>query len=86
MSDKFELYDAATTELVNLAQDYDLGQIGKHSLPEIIAALRAAYKNPATHEKVFGVPPGRELARIREFLPAHQLLNIKPAGIWNGKL
>ncbi|HNY25279.1 MAG TPA: hypothetical protein PKJ33_01895 [Alphaproteobacteria bacterium] len=54
MLNKLESYDKATRELVLLAEDYEIPQIGKYSLPEIVSALRESFKNPETHKKVFG--------------------------------
>jgi len=53
MNEKIELYNRATDELVLLAHDYDLPQIGKFSFPEIVHLLRESFKHPLTHEKIF---------------------------------
>lgn len=54
MHNKLESYDKAMKELMLLAMDYEVPQIGKFSLEEMVFLLRESFKYKLTYKKVFG--------------------------------
>lgn len=54
MHNKLESYDKATKELMLLAMDYEVPQIGKFSLEKMVFLLRESFKYKLTYKKVFG--------------------------------
>ncbi len=53
-------YDKATEKLVLLAQDYEVPQVGKYSLDEMVYLLRESFKNNVTFNKVFDMKLDRK--------------------------
>lgn len=54
MQNKLKYYDEATKKLMLQATDYEVPQLGKFSLEEMVFLLREAFKYKLTYKKVFG--------------------------------